>query len=408
MNSIYCIVALSALVSCMAVKPDLRFAWKQVDYAWDNPSQRETAVKDGVFVQENNIPLGLAKWKNKLFVTVPRWKNGVASSLNYVDVDGPQDQILKPYPSMKDNLVPDLATELPTNSSIVSVFRLFVDPCDRLWVIDSGLADILGSGNQIVGPSIVIFDLKTDQLIHRYFFKVKDIKEDSFFANIVVDVDSNTCDDAYAYVPDLGAFGVVVYSLKQDDSWRVAHHYFYFDPLAGSYNVSGVVFHWTDGVFALSLSEPRENGFRTMFFHAFSSTKEFCVSTELLRNYRQINRNEAFNDFKLLGDRGENTQSSASYYDTNTSVLFYTQVNRDGVGCWNSNKPYTPENNPLLFSDPINFEFLNDLKVDSDGILWLLSDKLPRFMYQSLDPNEINYRIMSIKATDAIAGTVCE
>lgn len=144
MNSINCIVALSALVSCMAVKPELRFAWKQVDYAWDNPSQRETAVKDGVFVQENNIPLGLAKWKNKLFVTVPRWKNGVASSLNYVDVDGPQDQILKPYPSMKDNLVPDLATEIPTNSSIVSVFRLFVDPCDRLWVIDSGLADILG------------------------------------------------------------------------------------------------------------------------------------------------------------------------------------------------------------------------------------------------------------------------
>lgn len=75
-----------------------------------------------------------------------------------------------------------------------------------------------------------------------------------------MDVDKDTCDDAFAYVPDLGAYGVVVYSLKQDDSWRVSHHYFHFEPLAGSYKVGGVEFHWTDGVFALALSEPRENG----------------------------------------------------------------------------------------------------------------------------------------------------
>lgn len=36
-----------------------------------------------------------------------------------------------------------------------------------------------------------------------------------------------------------------------------------------------------------------------MFFHAFSSTKEFCVSTELLRNYKSIDKIEAFHDFKV-------------------------------------------------------------------------------------------------------------
>ncbi|XP_026486371.2 L-dopachrome tautomerase yellow-f2-like isoform X1 [Vanessa tameamea] len=408
MRAISLIIAVTTAISCQAALPELRFAWKEVDYVWDSPAQRETAVKDGLFVPANNLPLGLARWKNKVFVTVPRWKNGVASSLNYVDLDGAQDQPLKPYPSLKENLVSDSAKELPSNSSIISVFRVFVDPCDRLWVMDSGLADILGSPNQVAGPSLVIFDLNTNQLIHRYFFKVSDMKEDSFFANIVVDVDKNTCDNAFAYVPDLGGYGVVVYSLKQDDSWRVTHHYFHFEPLAGTYNVGGIEFHWTDGVFALALSEPRENGFRTMFFHAFSSTKEFCVSTELLRNYTHIDKTEAFHDFKLLGDRGERTQSSASYYDTNTSVLFYTQINRNGIGCWNSNKPYTPENNPLLFNDATLFEFLNDLKVDDEGTLWLLSDKLPRFIYKSLDPNEINYRIFSMKASDAIAGSACE
>ncbi|XP_068630257.1 dopaminechrome tautomerase-like [Battus philenor] len=407
-NALIFLTALTVLSTCDAATPKLRFEWKEVDYVWESPAQREKAIRENQFIPAHNLPLGLGRWKNKLFVTVPRWKNGVASSLNYIDVDGPVEQPLKPYPSLKDNLVPDTASALPSNYSIISVFRIFVDPCDRLWVMDSGLADILGSPNQVAGPSLVIFDLNTDQLLHRYFFKVTDMKEDSFFANVVVDVDKNTCDNAFAYVPDLGAYGVVVYSLKQDDSWRVSHHYFHFEPLAGSYRVGGVEFHWTDGVFGLALSEPRENGYRTMFFHAFSSTKEFCVSTELLRNYTFIDKSEAFNDFKLLGDRGENTQASASFYDEKNHVLFYTQVNRDGVGCWNSNKPYTPENNPLLFNDTERLEFPNDLKIDAEDTLWVLSDKLPRFVYKSLDPNEVNYRIFSINVSDAIEGTTCQ
>ncbi|XP_045493043.1 protein yellow-like isoform X1 [Colias croceus] len=401
-------IAFAVIIGCKAATPDLRFAWKEVDFVWDSPEQRENAIKDGLFVKAHNLPLGVARWKNKLFVTVPRWRKGVASSLNYVDIDGPQDQPLKPYPSLKDNLVADTAKELPSNSSIICVYRVYVDACDRLWVMDAGLADILGSPNQVAGPSVVIFDLNTNQLLHRYFFKVEDMKEDSFFANIVVDVDKDKCDEAFAYVPDLGGYGVVVYSLKDNDSWRVAHHYFHFDPLAGSYNVSGIEFHWTDGVFGLALSEPRENGYRTMFFHAFSSTKEFCVSTELLRNYPHIDKSEAFHDFKLLGDRGANTQASASYYDEKNNVLFYTQVNRDGVGCWNSNKPYNPENNPLIINDPVLLEFPNDLKVDDEGTLWILSDRMPRYMLRTLDSNETNYRIFSIKTSDAIAGTACQ
>ncbi|XP_026739746.1 L-dopachrome tautomerase yellow-f2-like [Trichoplusia ni] len=408
MRAIVLLAALAVATVCHAATPEVRFAWKQMDFTWESPEIRETAISEKRFIPENNLPLGLARWRNKVFVTVPRWKAGVASTLNYVDLDGPQDQLLKPYPSFKDNFVPDTATELPSNSSLISVFRVFVDECDRLWVIDSGMADIFGAGNQVNGPSIVIFDLKTDQLIHRYQCKASDMKEDSFFANIVVDVTKDTCDDAYAYIPDLGGYGVVVYSLKQDDSWRITHHYFHFEPLAGSYNVSGIEFQWTDGVFGLALSEPREDGYRTMFFHAFSSTKEFCVSTELLRNYNHIDKLEAFHDFKLLGDRGQNTQSAASFYDPKTHVLFYTQVNRNGIACWNSKKPYTIDNNPLIVSNPELFEFPNDMKVDDEGTLWVLTDKLARFLYRTIDPNQVNYRILSIDTKKAVEGTACE
>lgn len=76
----------------------------------------------------------------------------------------------------------------------------------------------------------------------------------------VVDVSKDKCDEAYAYIADLAGNGVVVYSLKQDNAWRISHHYFHFEPLAGTYNISGVQVRWADGVFGLALSEPRENG----------------------------------------------------------------------------------------------------------------------------------------------------
>lgn len=144
MKAISFIIVLTIASVCKAATPQLQFAWKEVDYVWKSPDDREAAVKDERFIPGHNLPLGLARWKNKLFVTVPKWKNGVVSSLNYVDIGGAQDQLLKPYPSLEENFIPDNAKALPSNSSIISVFRVFVDACDRLWVMDSGLADILG------------------------------------------------------------------------------------------------------------------------------------------------------------------------------------------------------------------------------------------------------------------------
>lgn len=76
----------------------------------------------------------------------------------------------------------------------------------------------------------------------------------------IVDVQKNDCDNAFAYVPDLGAYGVVVYSFKADKSWRASHNFFHFDPLQGDYNVGGVNFQWTDGVFGMALGKPQNDG----------------------------------------------------------------------------------------------------------------------------------------------------
>lgn len=103
---------------------------------------------------------------------------------------GNKSPVLIPYPDLETN---KLITEEEKKAlkdgelphKIGSVFRVRVDACDRLWVMDSGLADLKGN-TQFLGPAkLLIYDLKTDKLLRQYAFSRDVLKEDSFFANVV-------------------------------------------------------------------------------------------------------------------------------------------------------------------------------------------------------------------------------
>lgn len=53
-----------------------RFAWKKLDFAYPDERSRQLAIETGEYVPENSLPVGIEIWRNKLFVTIPRWRNG--------------------------------------------------------------------------------------------------------------------------------------------------------------------------------------------------------------------------------------------------------------------------------------------------------------------------------------------
>lgn len=65
-----------SLIACIttsfAAKLEEKFHWKEVSYAWPSESAKAEAITSGRYQPENNLPLGLDVWKNKLFITVPR------------------------------------------------------------------------------------------------------------------------------------------------------------------------------------------------------------------------------------------------------------------------------------------------------------------------------------------------
>lgn len=53
-----------------------RFVWSVIDYAFISEEEKSQAVATGRYIAANNMPLGIEVWKDKLFVSVPRWKPG--------------------------------------------------------------------------------------------------------------------------------------------------------------------------------------------------------------------------------------------------------------------------------------------------------------------------------------------
>lgn len=60
-------------IGSFSVKLEQKFRWKDVTFAWPSESAKEEAVTSGRYKAENNLPLGLDIWNDKLFITVPRY-----------------------------------------------------------------------------------------------------------------------------------------------------------------------------------------------------------------------------------------------------------------------------------------------------------------------------------------------
>ncbi|XP_029678926.1 protein yellow-like [Formica exsecta] len=381
------------LLACLAMATGYSFntdySWKQVEFKLPNDTIRNEFIASGDYIPDNNMPLGLATWHKKMFVTIPRWKNGVLANLNsFSMVDATHSPILTPYPNLEAN-------NIHSPDGLVNIFRVRIDACDRMWGLDTGINDILGNFTVVRPMTLVVIDLKTDKIIRKYILKDTDVKPDSFIADLVVDVAPGQCDKVYAYMSDFGEYGMVVYSWEKNDSWRINHHFFHFDPLNGDYNINGYNFQWTDGVFGMSLSPICDDGYRTLYFHAMSGITEFSVSTNVLQD-NTLKKGKNHYNFHIVGNKGPLTQGSSSIIDSETCIDYFTQINRNGIACWDTTVKLSPKTFNLVAQDNTTLVFPQDIAIDDTSRkLYVLSNNLQKFLFDSFDPLMTNFFITS-------------
>lgn len=305
---------------------------------------------------------------------------------------------LRPFPSWVAHNLNEADPEL------VSPFRVRADRCGRLWVLDSRISGVLEQ-TKLYGPAqLLVYDLHNDDLLRRYVLPAGQTKQSSFFANLAVE--DSDCENSFAYMADLGSPGLVVYSWRDQESWRVQHHFFHPDPLAGNFSIAGIEFQWDDGLYGLALSKPQLDGFSTLYFHPLSSTMEFSVNTSVLRNKTLATSSAIYRDFNILGSRGPNDQAGAQCLDSESGVIFYALPNQNAVGCWKTSSSY--KSHDRVYVSDTNMIFPSDVKVDEQRRLWVISNHLQTFIYDELYPGSINFRILTASVEDAIDHTSCD
>lgn len=145
-----------------------------------------------------------------------------------------------------------------------------------------------------------MIDLNSNKIIRRHRFKDTDLRPSSTLASVTVDISGFACNTPFAYIPDLGSYGLLVYDFFRNSSWRVSHNYFYLEPLAGDFLINGLQFQWNDGIFSIALSGAKtSNGEKDAYFHSMAGTHLYKVSTRILRNETLATRSFHGGDFQV-------------------------------------------------------------------------------------------------------------
>lgn len=280
--------------------------------------------------------------------------------------------------------------------------------CDRLWFIDTGLLEY-GDNLQVQPPSIWIVDLLTGKRVHRFEIPASIVTTGIGLASITIDSEPGHCGSAFAYIPDFFNFRLHVFSLAENRMWSFVHAYFHIDPLYGDFKVAGQRYQWRDGIFSITLGPKTDaKGHRIAMFHSMSSLNEFTVSTGVLKNSTKAARGFHGDDFELLGRRQEMGQSAMHGYDQKTGTVFYAEVGRNAVGCWNSRDRFHALNHDVVFRDDQNMIYPSDLTVDDEGNVWVMSNTMPVFVYSRLNSTDFSYKIWRGRTREMIRGSGCE
>lgn len=194
------------------------FEWKSIDFQWPSEEERTLAVTHGEYIPANNFITTVKFWKDKMYLTLPRWKDGVPVTLSVTSakpINGTAP-LLAAFPSWAMQKLGDCA-------AFQLVHSIEIDPKGRMWVLDTGRPTSLRESKADCSPRLVILDLEDNgKILRSYQFPENVAPRAKVYLNdIVLDHE----DGGMAYITDTGTTdpGIIVYSLKDNNSWKVRH-----------------------------------------------------------------------------------------------------------------------------------------------------------------------------------------
>ncbi|KAJ8728125.1 hypothetical protein PYW08_016510 [Mythimna loreyi] len=392
----------------LGAKSDLRVVrqWSELQFVFPSQTAEHIALENRYYVRGNSVPIDVdvhhrqGREGSRIFVTIPRFDEGRPITLGTVDEQG--NILAYPDYSWHDNQGHNCL-------GLTSVFRVAIDQCQRLWVMDAGKI----GDDQVCPPQLLAFDLTTDTLIYRHVVSNSSYTDASLFITPVVDVRSRgpgDCANTYVYVADVSAYGLLVVDVMRDRSWRTTHRTFYPFPSRGTFTIDGESFDLMDGVLGMALSPYQHGRDRFLYYHSLASTTENVVNTRILRNNTYSDDPNIDPDAVYVFPEERPTQSAAEAMDSN-GILYFGLMEPPSIWCWNSATQFSPRNFHEVAVNKETLQFASGVKVvmnaKGEEELWVLTSSFQRVMTGSLSSDRINFRIHAEKIKNILANSPC-
>nr|XP_021189334.2 protein yellow isoform X1 [Helicoverpa armigera] len=393
----------------LGAKSDLRVVrqWPELQFVFPSEDAMQAAIEKRYYVPGNSVPIDVdvhhrqGPYASRIFVTIPRFDEGRPMTLGTVDDQG------------KINAYPDYSwhdNQGYNCGGLTSVFRVAIDECQRLWVMDAGKI----GDQQLCPPQLLAFDLATDQLIYRHIVNASLFTDQSLFITPVVDIrprGPGDCANTFVYVADVSAFAILVVDVMRDRSWRTTHRLFFPYPSRGTFTIDDESFDLMDGVLGMALSPYQPGRDRFLYFHSLASTTENVVNTKVIRNSSYIEDPNIDPEAVYVFPNERTSQSAAEAMDRN-GILYFGVMNPPSIMCWNSATEFSPLNFHTVAADKETLQFASGVKVvmnaKGEQELWVLTSSFQRVMTGSLSSDRVNFRIHAEKIPNILANSPCK
>ncbi|KAJ8688168.1 hypothetical protein QAD02_023963 [Eretmocerus hayati] len=391
-------------------KPNLvtEFEWKYFDYDWLSPHMKDYYIKQGLYNPKAILSIDVDRSADgRTFLTTIR-DTGVPASVNTISSKrGKSGPLLTPYPDWSWYG----GVKSCNRHRIVSAFRVAIDTCNRLWVLDTGYIGL----TYTCPAQLLAFDLENDQLVYETVIP-PDVAPNSGEINLlttpVVQI-GETCEQITVYIADNKHSALLVWDSVSGNTKRIKGRVFGPEKKYTNITVDGAHFSSNDGILGMALTPPEHsNENPELYFTSLASRSIRAINTQDLYEYNG-------NGTLKLSKNGIDylpSQAIAIAFSSK-GTLFYSLTKEIGIGCWNLEEPFEAKYFKTALQDKNRLQWTSGLKViecqrdecdsssshtpgESKEYLLMTSNRFQKYMTGTQNLNETNFRVLSIQIED--------
>lgn len=362
--------------------------WVVLDY--DVPeATKQQWIANKTFIPENNCMTGIKHWKGSTYVTVPRWRPGVPSTLNKVIGNGSQS-LLQPYPSLWFN-------DLSNPEGVRYVQSMEIDTKGRMWIIDAGRLNIFSANaSEVVnGPAfLVVLDMETLAMLRRFEFPAAVAPHDSAFLNDIV------LDEIHgmAYISDTNTKGrgaLIAYDWNANRARRFEDVSMLPEPDT-IVSINGIDYPNIDGPMdGIALSPDT----KTLYYCALRAVHVYSLPTLLFRNF-SLSSDELTAAVTFLGVKASQSDGMAM---TASGKLVFGALSLNTVYTWDPQLPLASQV-PLVAPDPNQGQWADTFGFDdATGAILYVTNRLQRYFFFTMNftgGEGPNFRVLRVQTGD--------